>query len=311
MSSPLFSVIIPTYGRPQFLEEAIDSVLAQNIDDFECIVVDDASPDPVQVPTHPRVRLVRRHENGGASAARNTGLEHALGRYVTFLDDDDLYTKDRLALGMEGLQGGRRLSLCWLGTLNAPTEHVRLSRTLNGNVSAVIVENRVPHVGLATIDRDSVLPFDERFTVLNDVEWWVRTTLDTEVSTVPRIGYMVRRHDLPRLRSRGRERLNYRMLLLATHPDYFADRPRAAAYQWKRVGGRAQCLGDLDLARAAFWRSLRLHPSATTAWRLLRCLPSRRVRSSVALTTSPVRQGDSPDQGGSAPPGEVPARETR
>jgi glycosyltransferase involved in cell wall biosynthesis len=78
---PEFSVIVPSFDRAEFLGDAIASVQEQTIGDFECIVVDDASPIPVNVSSDPRIRLIRREVNGGCSAARNTGLRAARGRY--------------------------------------------------------------------------------------------------------------------------------------------------------------------------------------------------------------------------------------
>lgn len=101
---PTFSVVICTYNRAELLPRAIDSVLAQTLDDFELVVVDDGSTDAtgavVAAVADPRVRYVHQ-ENQGLSAARNTGVAHAAGRYVTFLDDDDL----ALASWLEGLAG--------------------------------------------------------------------------------------------------------------------------------------------------------------------------------------------------------------
>jgi glycosyltransferase involved in cell wall biosynthesis len=90
--TPTFSVIICTYNRASVVGGAIQCVLDQTFDDYELLVVDDGSEDDtqqvVQGFTDPRVRYVRR-ENGGLSAARNTGAAEARGRYVGFLDDDD------------------------------------------------------------------------------------------------------------------------------------------------------------------------------------------------------------------------------
>jgi glycosyltransferase involved in cell wall biosynthesis len=123
VNEPLFSIIVPAYGRPQLLAEALGSVLAQTIQDFECIVVDDASPSPVDVPDDPRIRLVRREMNGGLPAARNTGLQHASGRYVVFLDDDDLFTPERLSLGLDVLDQSP-LSICWARWIKPERAHV-------------------------------------------------------------------------------------------------------------------------------------------------------------------------------------------
>ncbi len=96
MSAPAVSVIIPTFNRPAFLEEAVQSVLAQTISDYEIIVIDNGSEGRFQA----RIQDVRRFgahismyrlpPARGVSAARNFGLEKATGDYVVFLDDDDL-----------------------------------------------------------------------------------------------------------------------------------------------------------------------------------------------------------------------------
>src|SRR5688572_26204040 len=113
MDTPLFSVVIPTYARPEFLRLALQSVLAQTVQDFEALVVDDGAPGTVQLPNDRRLRLVRRSSNGGPAAARNTGLALARGQYVTFLDDDDLFTPDRLEIGLHGVREVP-VATCWI-----------------------------------------------------------------------------------------------------------------------------------------------------------------------------------------------------
>ena len=83
---PTVSVIIPSYNRVLFLKEAIDSVLAQDFNDFELIVVDDGSTDatPELLESYPHIRVVRQ-EHRGVSAARNAGIARASGRFLRFL----------------------------------------------------------------------------------------------------------------------------------------------------------------------------------------------------------------------------------
>ena len=94
MQTVKVSVIMPAHNRETFIRDSIDSVLAQTFTDFELIVVDDGSTDTtaaiVKSYTDPRIRLIRQ-PNQGVSVARNTGLEAAQGKFITFLDSDDLY----------------------------------------------------------------------------------------------------------------------------------------------------------------------------------------------------------------------------
>jgi glycosyltransferase involved in cell wall biosynthesis len=268
LAKPTLSVIIPTYGRPRFLNEAISSVLAQTVADFECIVVDDGSAAPVAVALDRRVRVVHRDENGGPAAARNTGLEHAQGRYVTFLDDDDLYTPDRLALGLEGVARAP-VSICWRRGSDGSYGG---NRVLEGHVYDSILDHLTPHLGQVTIDRTIAPTFDERFVASQDVEWWLRVTRVAKVSTISRVGHIYRTHSGPRNRNGLAARVGSSLLLLSTHGDYFASHPRAAAFRWKRIGLMANRLGDYSMARSAFQRSLRVRPELATLWHLARSL---------------------------------------
>jgi hypothetical protein len=104
-----FSIVIPTYNRARLLEEALESVFAQEFTDYEVLVVDDGSTDgtaQVLARYGERVRGLRQ-ENQGQGAARNLGIQQARGEYVVFLDSDDVWFPwtlgtYRQALGMYG-----------------------------------------------------------------------------------------------------------------------------------------------------------------------------------------------------------------
>lgn len=265
--SPTFSVIIPTYGRPRFLGEAIDSVLAQTVGDLECIVVDDASEATVAVPDDDRVRLIRRATNGGPATARNTGLSEARGTYIAFLDDDDLFTPDRLEIAAEGLERAP-VAICWSRTIGstAPAD----GRRLTGDVRDVILDATTPHLGTTAVRREAVQRFDERYVATQDVEWWMRMAARSAVWTVPRLGLLYRSHPGIRHRNGTSARIQASLQLLEEHRDYFGSHPRAAAFRWMRVGLMATEIGETALARRAMWRSLRARPSARPVWHLLR-----------------------------------------
>jgi glycosyltransferase involved in cell wall biosynthesis len=92
-----FTVVIPTYQRPELVQQAVQTVLAQTFQDFEIIVVDDGSPEPIRLSTaDDRVRVIRHETNRGPSAARNTGIRAARGELVAFLDSDDAWLPRKL-----------------------------------------------------------------------------------------------------------------------------------------------------------------------------------------------------------------------
>ncbi|GIK80180.1 MAG: hypothetical protein BroJett024_12850 [Alphaproteobacteria bacterium] len=98
--APLISAVIPVHNRADLVGKAVASVLAQSVTDLELLLVDDGSTDDLAGALAPfrddRIRLLAHETNRGASAARNTGIEAARGRYCAFLDSDDYWLPDKL-----------------------------------------------------------------------------------------------------------------------------------------------------------------------------------------------------------------------
>lgn len=96
----LVSIITPSYNSERFMSQTIESILNQTYTNWELIIVDDCSSDEtlsiVRKFTDERIRLYQLKENSGAAVARNTAMDHANGRYLAFLDSDDMWTKDKL-----------------------------------------------------------------------------------------------------------------------------------------------------------------------------------------------------------------------
>lgn len=104
-TAPAISVVIPTYDRKDYLLEALESVLAQHVPPDEILVVDDGSTDGTREALAPYERRIRyiRQDNQGKSAARNTGILAARGDYVAFLDSDDVWEPERIAVTRSAL----------------------------------------------------------------------------------------------------------------------------------------------------------------------------------------------------------------
>ena len=98
--SPVVSVLLPSYNHARYLRAAIDSVLAQTLDDLELIIIDDASADDswsiIEAIDDPRVKASRHDTNAGAHATLNEALACASGEFVAILNSDDVYTPGRL-----------------------------------------------------------------------------------------------------------------------------------------------------------------------------------------------------------------------
>ena len=105
----IVSIIVPVYKAKEYIVNTCDNVCGQTYTDWELILVDDCSQDGTAeliedyIASHPdrNIRLISKENNEGAAAARNTGLEVASGRYIAFLDADDVWLPNRLEKTME------------------------------------------------------------------------------------------------------------------------------------------------------------------------------------------------------------------
>jgi glycosyltransferase involved in cell wall biosynthesis len=111
---PVVSVVIPAFNAARYLGEALDSVFGQTLTDLELVVVDDGSTDetPQVVQGYgSRVRYVRQ-PNAGVASARNRGVAESSGRYVAFLDADDVWLPGKLERQLEALAARPSARVC-------------------------------------------------------------------------------------------------------------------------------------------------------------------------------------------------------
>ena len=108
----MISIVVPVYNAAPYIENTVQMVLQQTYQDFELILVDDCSTDNsvalleelLEQRKDVRLRLVKKERNQGAAAARNTGLDMASGRYIAFLDADDVWLPHRLEAGLRFME---------------------------------------------------------------------------------------------------------------------------------------------------------------------------------------------------------------
>lgn len=135
-NQPIFTVIIPTYNREEFLKRAVDSILAQTFKDFELIIVDDGSTDNTKslLDAYDDTRIVYFYkENGGQNSAVNVGLKNARGEFIAFCDSDDTWMPEKLEKCMEKYQEDKEIKVVYSLTGMVSTE--------NGEQKIVAVRN--------------------------------------------------------------------------------------------------------------------------------------------------------------------------
>jgi glycosyltransferase involved in cell wall biosynthesis len=185
MTAPTVSVVIPAYNAARTVRQAVTSALEQSRNDLEVIVVDDGSTDGtadvVRNLGDPRLRLVSQ-ENSGAAAARNAGTEAASGRWVAFLDADDLWlpTKLETQLGeIESTPGAMAVqsSVYFVDDRLRVLSVERCSRSRNGVLDVLRFRDTPAAPSTLLVDRQflqEIGGFDQSLVILEDWDLMIR-----------------------------------------------------------------------------------------------------------------------------------------
>ena len=184
------SVVIPTYNRIALVERAIDSVLRQSIKPFDIIVVDDGSDDGTSEMIKKKYRSINlvQQQNSGVSAARNNGIKHAKGDWISLLDSDDEWTEKKLENQANRLIKNPDYHFChtneiWIRNgvrVNQKKRHQKYGGYIFDKCldicrispsSTLFKKNILEHVGW----------FDTQLPVCEDYDLWLRITADYKI----------------------------------------------------------------------------------------------------------------------------------
>jgi glycosyltransferase involved in cell wall biosynthesis len=201
---PDVSVVIPTHDRMGLLALTLRTVFWQDEVELEVIVVDDGSSDrtteTVERLGDRRVRMVRHETPQGVSAARNRGIADAAGRWIAFLDDDDLWAPDKLAQQLRAIRETDR-AWAYTGSVNVTMDH-RIIGGAPPSAPKSVAEglhrtNLIPGGGSSVVARADILRevggFDEGLGILEDWDLWIRLAREGLPAWVrkPLVGYRV------------------------------------------------------------------------------------------------------------------------
>jgi glycosyltransferase involved in cell wall biosynthesis len=202
---PKVSVVIPAYNAMTYLPETLESVLRQTFTDFEVLIVDDGSSDNIvewaSGLVETRVRLISQ-ANQGVSTARNTGIAHAQGEYVGFLDADDLWEPTKLEKQVRCLEDNPAVGLVYTWTAlidqsGSPMGKVWGSH-IEGNVWEQIVINDMISNGSSPMVRHSCFEtvgvFDPNISGVEDRDMWIRIAARYPFGVVKEPLTLYRRH---------------------------------------------------------------------------------------------------------------------
>ncbi len=195
MIENLVSVIIPAYNQAQYINYAIDSVIAQSYNKWECVIVDDGSTDTtrkiIHSYAHPGIKYVHQ-QNQGLSAARNTGIASAQGEFLSFLDSDDGFKPDNLMLLVSEMNNYPGLALIAGRSImiddNNQLIDQKFKQGISGESYQLLFENPI-NIGNVLLRRswqEKIGLFDTKLRSYEDWDYWLRLAIaGGKIASIP------------------------------------------------------------------------------------------------------------------------------
>ncbi len=193
---PLISIIIPVYNSEKTIKETIESVLNQTFINLEVIIINDGSQDlslnVISSIQDPRIKVFS-YRNAGVAVSRNRGIAKASGKFIAFIDADDLWTSDKLEAQLKALQSNPQAAVAysWVDYINESGEFLHSGNytTVNGNAYKQMLRENVLENGSNPLIRREALQqvgdFNQSLTPAEDWDMWLRLGACYDFITVP------------------------------------------------------------------------------------------------------------------------------
>jgi len=279
--APKVSVVIPVFNRSAAVGRAIDSVLRQTCQDFEIIVVDDASTDAtpaaVEALADRRITLIRHERNRGGSAARNTGIRAGSAPYVAFLDSDDEWLPTKLERQLEVFErSGSLVGLVYTGAERVFPDG-SVSRYIPHRqadiIRALLKWNAVGETSLGMARRsalDAVGGFDESLPSCQDWDLWLRICERFPADVVPEaLVRIANGDDMGRITVNVPRTVLGRELFCRKHRETLIRHGMLDVFLRESGWCQQRRVRDARLARGFYLESLKVKPVAPFVYLLL------------------------------------------
>ena len=217
------SIIIPVYNREKNIRHSLQSVLAQTFNNYEILVIDDGSTQPIGglQEIDPRICVLRHDENKGAPAARNTGILHARGEFIAFLDSDDTWLPEKLSLQISFLEKNLDIDICTTGYIYKTEEGTSVEIPKNQNNWGRFIAKGIGLApGSTMMVHKNIIEqylFDTLFPRLEDWDWFIRLMQNHSLYVIQEPLAIIHRGTHPS--AEFVEKAN--LLILNKHADYF------------------------------------------------------------------------------------------
>lgn len=198
-TSPLVSVIMPTYNHARYIAEAVESVLSQSYKNFELIIIDNYSTDNtaeiVASYKDNRIKYLKFRNNGIIAASRNHGIKNSSGKYIAFLDSDDIWLPEKLELQISLMESNEEIGMSYVlyshlledGSIKGVFP--KSGHRLRGNVFTSlyrksVIANSGTVVRMELFNELGLLDENPKLVTIEDYEMWLRVAKSRPVDYI-------------------------------------------------------------------------------------------------------------------------------
>lgn len=271
-SSPIISIILPSYNRAHILVRAIESIMNQTFQDFEVIVVDDGSTDDTEEKVRSikdkRIKYIRHEVNKGPAAARNTGISYASGSYIAFQDSDDEWQSEKLERQISIFhKAGEDVGVVYTGfwrifsdrKVYYPSEKIK---NKNGDIHYELLNGNFIGMPTVMIKREcfnKVGLFDEALPPLEDWELFIRISRFYKFLLInePLVLEYESNDSISKNRSSNIKSLR---LIIEKHQEDFLKNPKALSRYYFEIGDYLFRSGQIKDGRFYLKKAFYLRP---------------------------------------------------
>ncbi len=275
MGNSKVSVIIPTYNQADLLSRAIQSVLNQTFKDFELIIVDDGSTDNTKKVVEqfqrqdPRIKYIWQENSGGPAKPKNTGIKHAKGEYIAFLDHDDEWLPEKLERQIELFRNSDRKNLGFVGCNVLDVDNNKIIRSYKisktRNTLKRLLKECFIHSSSSVIIKRSVIKeiglFDENFKVSDDWDMWIRLAKKYSFDFIdkPLVKHYIHGKNITRSIS-YLDKIRELEHLLEKHQFWYKKFPIIYTKKIRTIGTMYVLENNMKIARKYFTESIKIAP---------------------------------------------------
>src|SRR3990172_347270 len=278
--SPLVSIVLPTYNCAAFLPHSIGSILAQTYNSYEIIVVDDGSIDntkEVLTPFMQKINYIYYHQNKGSHVARNIGIQSSRGKYIAFIDADDIWLPEKLQTDIEYFETHPEVNMVYSKHLNIDQngrmlDEASQKRLPSGNIFTQLFSEQNFIITSSVVVRKEIFEttglFYEQLSNCQDWDMWLRIAFYFKVGGIntPLVKYRHNPHSLSKNRNNV---LKYQKMVIDKIYSNFKDKEngineklykKRLASHYAKVGRYYLRMGDKNRANENFGLSLKNDP---------------------------------------------------